>query len=256
MKIAIVGGGAAGFFAAFSVKDHHPESQVTIFEKSDKLLSKVKISGGGRCNVTHACFQVSQLSKYAKQIGLNVRGVMGYEGHLMFTESRDDRRDGVEISMSVLQEAHSITGGEVISAGGTGTFDLNSFATEIQAGSFLFMDTRYASLDLPFLESLWVVSKVISVEKDRRRAVCDAGVKSFSMDYGKPSLEDCVIGFCSDEHTVILPKEKDGTINFKVGDLVQLRTSHVDPTVAKHPKLFGVIDGLVHEEWKVDLRDW
>ena len=72
MKVAIVGGGAAGFFAAFSVKDHHPESQVTIFEKSDKLLSKVKISGGGRCNVTHACFQVSQLSKYyprgAKQL--------------------------------------------------------------------------------------------------------------------------------------------------------------------------------------------
>ena len=72
MKVAIVGGGAAGFFAAFSVKDHNPESQVTIFEKSDKLLSKVKISGGGRCNVTHACFQVSQLSKFyprgAKQL--------------------------------------------------------------------------------------------------------------------------------------------------------------------------------------------
>tara|TARA_B100001093_G_scaffold507516_1_gene568183 strand:+ start:3195 stop:4403 length:1209 start_codon:yes stop_codon:yes gene_type:complete len=72
MKVAIVGGGAAGFFAAFSVKKHHPESQVTIFEKSDKLLSKVKISGGGRCNVTHACFQVSQLSKFyprgAKQL--------------------------------------------------------------------------------------------------------------------------------------------------------------------------------------------
>tara|TARA_B000000475_G_scaffold260930_1_gene245117 strand:- start:50 stop:1258 length:1209 start_codon:yes stop_codon:yes gene_type:complete len=64
MKVAIVGGGAAGFFAAFSVKEHHPVSQVTIFEKSDKILSKVKISGGGRCNVTHACFQVSQLSKF------------------------------------------------------------------------------------------------------------------------------------------------------------------------------------------------
>ena len=64
MNVAIVGGGAAGFSAAFSVIEHHPESQVTIFEKSDKLLSKVKISGGGRCNVTHACFQVSQLSKF------------------------------------------------------------------------------------------------------------------------------------------------------------------------------------------------
>ena len=63
MKVAIIGGGAAGFFAAFSVKEHHPSSVVTIYEKSDKLLSKVKISGGGRCNVTHACFKPSLLSK-------------------------------------------------------------------------------------------------------------------------------------------------------------------------------------------------
>ena len=64
MKVAIIGGGAAGFFAAFSVKEHHPTAVVTIFEKSDKLLSKVKISGGGRCNVTHACFKPSLLSKF------------------------------------------------------------------------------------------------------------------------------------------------------------------------------------------------
>jgi len=64
MKVAIIGGGAAGFFAAFSVKEHHPEAKVIIFEKSDKLLSKVKISGGGRCNVTNACFHPSQLSKF------------------------------------------------------------------------------------------------------------------------------------------------------------------------------------------------
>jgi len=64
MKVAIIGGGAAGFFAAFSVKEHHPSAVVTIFEKSDKLLSKVKISGGGRCNVTNACFKPSLLSKF------------------------------------------------------------------------------------------------------------------------------------------------------------------------------------------------
>lgn len=64
MKVAIIGGGAAGFFAAFSVKEHHPSAVVTLFEKSDKLLSKVKISGGGRCNVTHACFKPSLLSKH------------------------------------------------------------------------------------------------------------------------------------------------------------------------------------------------
>lgn len=64
MKIAIIGGGAAGFYAALSAKSHHPESQVTIYEKSDKLLSKVKISGGGRCNVTHACFNIGELVKF------------------------------------------------------------------------------------------------------------------------------------------------------------------------------------------------
>lgn len=64
MKVAIIGGGAAGFFAAFSVKEHHLKAKVFIFEKSDKLLSKVKISGGGRCNVTNACFHPSRLSKF------------------------------------------------------------------------------------------------------------------------------------------------------------------------------------------------
>ncbi len=64
MKVAIVGGGAAGFFAGLSVKKHHSNADVFILEKSSKLLSKVKISGGGRCNVTHACFKASQLAKY------------------------------------------------------------------------------------------------------------------------------------------------------------------------------------------------
>jgi len=63
MKVAIVGGGAAGFFAALSVKAHHPEADVTIFEKSKKLLSKVKISGGGRCNVTNGETDISILSR-------------------------------------------------------------------------------------------------------------------------------------------------------------------------------------------------
>ncbi|HTB30400.1 MAG TPA: NAD(P)/FAD-dependent oxidoreductase [Bacteroidia bacterium] len=64
MDIAVIGGGAAGFFAAISAKTHHPEAKVTIYEKSDKLLAKVRISGGGRCNVTHACFSNSQLVKF------------------------------------------------------------------------------------------------------------------------------------------------------------------------------------------------
>ncbi|SMO51629.1 NAD(P)/FAD-dependent oxidoreductase [Gracilimonas mengyeensis] len=64
MQVAVIGGGAAGFFSAISAKKHHPDAKVTIYEKSKKLLSKVRISGGGRCNVTHHCFDVRELVKF------------------------------------------------------------------------------------------------------------------------------------------------------------------------------------------------
>ena len=63
-KVIVIGGGAAGFFSALSVKSHFPNADVMIIEKSAKVLSKVKVSGGGRCNVTHACFDNVQLSKF------------------------------------------------------------------------------------------------------------------------------------------------------------------------------------------------
>lgn len=63
MKIGIIGGGAAGFFAAIHAKMNHPESEVILLEKSQKLLSKVKVSGGGRCNITNGCTSITELSK-------------------------------------------------------------------------------------------------------------------------------------------------------------------------------------------------
>jgi len=62
-KVAVIGGGAAGFFAAISAKEHHPAAEVCLFEKTAKTLSKVKVSGGGRCNVTHDCREVTELIK-------------------------------------------------------------------------------------------------------------------------------------------------------------------------------------------------
>ena len=61
MNIAIIGGGAAGFFAAIHAKTNFPEAEVTIFEKTSKVLAKVKISGGGRCNVTNAAESLEEL---------------------------------------------------------------------------------------------------------------------------------------------------------------------------------------------------
>lgn len=63
LTIAVVGGGAAGFFGALSCAQHYPQHRVLILEKTRQLLSKVRISGGGRCNVTHACFDPASLVK-------------------------------------------------------------------------------------------------------------------------------------------------------------------------------------------------
>jgi hypothetical protein len=63
MDIAIIGGGAAGFFSAIAAKENYPKANVVIFEKSKKLLAKVEISGGGRCNVTNGCTSINELSK-------------------------------------------------------------------------------------------------------------------------------------------------------------------------------------------------
>jgi predicted Rossmann fold flavoprotein len=62
-KIIVVGGGAAGFFGAIAAKENFPEAEVVILEKNRTVLNKVRISGGGRCNVTHACFDNKQLVK-------------------------------------------------------------------------------------------------------------------------------------------------------------------------------------------------
>lgn len=61
--MAVIGGGAAGFFCAVNAARMNPGLKVVIIEKTNKLLSKVKISGGGRCNVTHACFEIAEMSK-------------------------------------------------------------------------------------------------------------------------------------------------------------------------------------------------
>src|SRR6478735_3174259 len=62
-RLIVIGGGAAGFFCAINAAMMNRELEVTIIEKSSKLLSKVKVSGGGRCNVTHACYSIAEMIK-------------------------------------------------------------------------------------------------------------------------------------------------------------------------------------------------
>jgi predicted Rossmann fold flavoprotein len=73
-KVVIVGGGAAGFFAAINIAENRSDFEVIIIEKSDQVLQKVKISGGGRCNITNACFDPKELIKYYPRGGKELLG--------------------------------------------------------------------------------------------------------------------------------------------------------------------------------------
>jgi D-threonine aldolase len=190
-----------------------------------------------------------RLADRARATGLSVRGVMGYEGHVVGLEDRGERIGMVRDSMAELLVAHDQVGGELISAGGTGTYDLNTWATEIQAGSYALMDTAYAKLGLPFVQALTVLSTVISVSDEW--VVADCGLKALGMDHGNPSVDGAAVWFCSDEHLTFAPQ-----VPLRVGDRIRVLPAHVDPTVAYHQHLHLVDGDDVLDRWDVDLRGW
>ncbi len=194
--------------------------------------------------------EAGRLAGVARSEGLEVRGVMGYEGHVVGLPDRATRAAMTEDSMLLLLKAHQEVGGEIISAGGTGTYDLNTWATEIQAGSYALMDTAYAELDLPFRQALSVLATVISASS--AHAVADCGLKALGMDHGNPAIEGGhQVWFVSDEHVTFGPAQP-----VRVGDRIRVLPAHIDPTVAYHEEMHVVEGEEVLEAWPVDLRGW
>lgn len=192
------------------------------------------------------------LADRARAAGMTVRGVMGYEGHLMTVSPAEDRAAKTEESMALLLKAHGDVGGELVSGGGTGTYAVNTWVTEIQAGSYILMDTAYGALGLPFRQALFVEATVISTNPGGGWAVADCGLKALGMDHGDPSIVGGTVWYCSDEHVTFsadpLPR---------VGDRVRVVPAHIDPTIAYHERMH-LLDatGDVLETWPVDLRGW
>ena len=240
-------------------------ANITVAVDSDETLDAA-IAGGVRsvlvdvdvglprcgCDVAEA----GPLADRARASGLEVRGVMGYEGHLMMVHDREHKRAKVEAAMAILLQAHDAVGGDIVSGGGTGTFDVNTWCTEIQAGSYTLMDTQYDELDLPFEKALSVLATVVSVSA-KGWIIADAGLKAFGMDHGNPSWDDGEVLFCSDEHITLMPRD---TTQWKVGDRVRIWPAHVDPTVARHEQFWLVDspepDAAVLDRWPIDLRHW
>lgn len=230
------------------------DSDETIDAAADADLSEVLIDvnvGMPRCGCHPD--DAARLAELARSRGLTVRGVMGYEGHLVGLDDRTARELGTAESVGVLSAAHAAVGGDVVSGGGTGTWDINHSITELQAGSYLLMDTAYGRLEMPFEPALYILGTVISVNRDGY-AVADVGLKAMGMDHGNPRIDGAKIWFCSDEHVTFSSQE--GHSLPAVGEHVRVQPAHVDPTVAYHDRLHLVRNDEVIDEWPVDLRGW
>ena len=207
-----------------------------------------------RCGVAPEL--AGRLADAARREGLTVRGVMGYEGHLMMVGGDDKRKQRVAESMTLLTRAAQDVGGEIVSAGGTGTWDMHDETgiNELQAGSYALMDTHYAQLKIPFIQACFVLGTVISRSKDW--LVIDVGLKSLATDHGNPSVDGYDVLFCSDEHTTLVTK-KDSAIGLaNVGEKLLVRPSHIDPTMAMHSVAWATRSDEVLECWQIDLRGW
>jgi D-threonine aldolase len=185
----------------------------------------------------------------ARAAGLEVRGVMGYEGQVTIVTDRDERAAVTEQAMALLARAHDAVGGDVVSAGATVTYDLNTYATEIQAGSYALMDSAFAPMAPAFRPALWVEATIISVSPGW--AVADCGLKALGMDHGPPTVDGARVLVVSDEHLTIRP---DAPV--RVGERIRVWPAHVDPTVAYHERMEVVVGEEVVETWPVDLRGW
>jgi D-serine deaminase-like pyridoxal phosphate-dependent protein len=202
-----------------------------------------------RCGCDPA--DAGRLADRCRQLGLTVRGVMAYEGHLM-REPGATKADRVGAAGTVARAALEATGGDVLSGGGTGTWTANTWATELQAGSYCLMDTEYVEHAPEFAIALSLVTTVIS--SNDRFGVLDAGLKALGMDHGPPTvLEAGDCWFVSDEHTTVGWGHEGPR---PVGDRVRLLPAHVDPTVAYHERLHVARGEEVIDEWPVDLRGW
>lgn len=189
-------------------------------------------------------------------------GVQGYEGHLQHLSDREDRKNRcLQSMMSLVDTAEMLRKAkfniEVVTAGGTGTAEFCAMVpgvTELQPGSFIFMDTDYRNaVRTVYSNSLTLLSTVISKQGERQVTI-DAGLKSLTTDSGLAECKDPRYKHqnMGDEHGSL--SWEDGVPNLEVGDRVEMIPSHIDPTINLHDFYYAHRRGIIEEIWSVDTR--
>lgn len=204
-----------------------------------------------------------ELANYAAAKGnLSIKGCQGYEGHLQMMGDLDEKKRLNSIAMEQLvstadllrNAGHDIA---VVTTGGTGTCRLCAEVegvTEVQPGSFIFMDDAYARAigSDNFNNALFVMATVISRPSEDKVTI-DAGWKSLSMDSGpaKPFNNAWTYQSAGDEHGYLTG---DGVENLQIGERVLVVPSHIDTTVALHEVYYVMQAGKLVDIWPIEAR--
>jgi D-serine deaminase-like pyridoxal phosphate-dependent protein len=196
------------------------------------------------------------LARLAVEKGLSVRGIMGYDGQHQATPPSAERDRSVLAGSKALVDTARLFERAgipifIVSTGGTGTYSVSGDypgITDIQAGSYLLMDTRYMNLCAPFQRSLTVFTSVISV-RNGDHVVVDAGVKAISGERGLPTMKDDAgleLTALHAEHALIKVDTR-AHCAVEVGQKLEMWVYYSDATVNLHSRMYGVRNGQVEE---------
>lgn len=185
-------------------------------------------------------------------------GIQAYAGHISHEVSLENRKTLTNENVKKIKSLIEFLKDNgvkvnVLSGGSTGTSVIKTkedFYTELQAGSYLFMDATYGELDLPFKSSLFILCTVVSVND--KILVVDAGVKSCGVDQGNPIPYGFTVSkiVASEEHFQLHNPSK----KFKVGDKVLLKPAHCCSTVNLHDRLYFFEEDKVIDRIPVTAR--
>ncbi len=227
--------------------------------------------GQGRTGVTRPEAALALARRIADLRQLDYRGVQAYYGHLQHVPAYAERKAKAAEQWHRLQPFLEVLGAEglapkVVTGGGTGTHQLDledGPFTEIQPGSYLFMDKQYGAIELapggaPFATALTVAARVISVNQPGL-AVIDAGFKALATDAGPALLHGAAAGavgyqFMGDEHGGL--RYGEAAQRPGVNDLVRLIAPHCDPTVNLHDHFHVMQGDRLVEVWPIDARGY
>lgn len=201
------------------------------------------------------------LAKLALHEGLFFAGIMGYDGHLQSLLQTNERDQAVLAGSKLLVDTASLLTDAgipvpIISTGGTGTYAVSGTykgITEIQAGSYMLMDTQYLNRGSPFERTLTVLATVIST-RGASHAVVDCGLKAMSGERGLPTVKDlpgASVTALHAEHGLI-EIAAESAISLQVGQKIELWVHYSDGTINLHPSLFGVRHGQVEEVFTIE----